>query len=200
MSIAAHLFAFVCVCVCAIVERRIYKCLCISSWKFQMNIAGRMFAFMHGCVCVCVWVGMCVCVMQYQSHSPKPFMRGNDRGRVPDPNWASGTLHTPPVIRCVCLMQYQASTTLLLIQKCPERLSYTVRPVLHDKNARARRTVPPPKWPPRTDNKSPRDSPHLVRLGQSIELSMAFKVASSSPPTLWSHLLSQFNLVCVQWS
>ena len=135
----------VCVCVCAIVVRHIYKCLCISSWKFQMNIAGRMFAFMHRCVCVCGWA--CVCVMQYQSHSPQPLVRGNDRGRVPDPNWASGTLHTPPVIRCVCLMQYQASTTLLLIQTCPERLSYTVRPVLHDKNARARRTVPPRNGP-----------------------------------------------------
>ena len=65
-----------------------------------------------------------------------------------------------------------------------------MRSALHDKNARARRTVPPPKWPPRTNNKSPRDSPHLVQLGQSMELSMALKVASSSPPTLWSHLRS----------
>ena len=98
------------------------------AWKFQMNIAGRMFAFMHGCVCVCVgvcvcvcrWACVCVCVMQYQSHSPQPFVRGNDRERVPDPSWASGTLHTPPVIRCVRLMQYQASTTLLLIQTIRE--------------------------------------------------------------------------------
>ena len=55
---------------------------------------------------------------------------------------------------------------------------------------------PPPKWPPQTDNESPRDSPHLVQLGQSMELSMALKVASSSPPTQWSHLFSQLNLVC----
>ena len=44
----------VCVCVCAIVVRCIYKCF----WKFQMSIAGHMFAFVHGCVCLCV----CVCV------------------------------------------------------------------------------------------------------------------------------------------
>ena len=50
----------------------------------------------------------------------KPLVRGNDRDRVPDPNWASGTLHTPPVIRCVRLMQYQALTTLLLIQTIQE--------------------------------------------------------------------------------
>ena len=30
---------------------------------------------------------------------------------------------------------------------CPEQLSYTVRPVLHDKNARARKTVPPLNGP-----------------------------------------------------
>ena len=62
------------------------------------------------CVCVCV----CVCV------SPQPFVQGNDRERVPDPNWASGTLHTPPVIRCMHLMQYQASITLLFIQTIRE--------------------------------------------------------------------------------
>ena len=81
-----------------------------------MNIAGCMFAFVHGCVCVFV----CVRVMQYQSHSSQPFMRGNDRERVPDPNWASGRLHTPPVIKCMRLMQYQVSTTLLLIQTIRE--------------------------------------------------------------------------------
>ena len=78
------------------------------------------------------------------------------------------------------------------------RLFYTVRPVWHDKNARARRTIPQ-KWPPRTVNKSLRDSPHSVRLGQSMDLSMTLKVASSSPPTLGSHL-SQLNLVCAEWS
>ena len=77
---------------------------------------------------------------------------------------------------------------------------------LHNEACFARQKRPreenstPPKWPPRTDNKSPRDSPHLVRLGQSMELSMALKVANSSPPTLWSHLLSQLNLVCFEWS
>ena len=58
----------------------------------------------------------------------------------------------------------------------------------------------PPEMAPTDDNKSPRDSPHLVRLGQSMELSMALKVASSSPPMPWSHLLSQLNLVCFEWS
>ena len=63
------------------------------------------------CFCVCVCVCVCVDVMQYQSHSPQPFVQGNDRERVPDPNWASGTLHTPPVI---------VSTALLIIQTTRE--------------------------------------------------------------------------------
>ena len=55
--------------------------------------------------------------------------------------------------------------------------------VLHSEACFARQKRPreenstPPKWPPRTDNKSLRDSSHLVRLGQSMELSMALKVA-----------------------
>ena len=78
--------------------------------------------------------------------------------------------------------------------------------VLHSEACFARQKHPreknstPPKWPPRTDNKSLRDSPHPVQLGQSMDLSMALKVASSSPPTLRSHLLSQLNLVCFEWS
>ena len=56
------------------------------AWKLQMNTAGCLFVFVHVCVCVCVHV------MQYQSHSLQPFVQGNDRERVPDPNWASGTL------------------------------------------------------------------------------------------------------------
>ena len=103
-----------CVCVCVqLLNVASTSAHASVAWKFQMNIAGHMFAFVHGCVCVCVWVGghvcVCVCVMQYQSHSLQPFVRGNDRERVPEPNWASGTLNTPPVIRCVRLMQYQAS-------------------------------------------------------------------------------------------
>ena len=89
------------------------------AWKLQKNTAGYLFVFVHVCVCVCVCVCafMCVCVcvcvhvMQYQSHSPQPFVQGNDRERVPDPNWASGTLHTPPVI---------VSTALLIIQTTRE--------------------------------------------------------------------------------
>ena len=63
------------------------------------------------CVCLCVCVCVCVCDVVYQSNSPQPFVRGNDRKRVPDPNWASGTLHTPPVI---------VSTALLIIQTTRE--------------------------------------------------------------------------------
>ena len=44
------------------------------------------------CACACVCVCVCVCVMQYQSNSPQHFMQENDREKVPDPNWASGTL------------------------------------------------------------------------------------------------------------
>ena len=78
--------------------------------------------------------------------------------------------------------------------------------VLHSEACFARQKRPreknstPPKWPKRTDNKSLRDSPHPVQLGQSMDLSMALKVASSSPPTLRSHPLSQLNLMCVEWS
>ena len=49
--------------------------------------------------------------------------------------------------------------------------------VLHSEACFARQKRPreenstPPKWPPRADNKSLRDSPHLVRLGQSMKLS-----------------------------
>ena len=57
----------VCVCVCVCVCVQLLNVTSTSAyasvvWKFQMNIAGHMFAFVHGCVCVCVWVGMCVCV------------------------------------------------------------------------------------------------------------------------------------------
>ena len=79
-------------CVCA----RVCNCCMLNlrtsayasvAWKFQMNIAGRMFAFVHGCVCLCVCVCLCACVrvMQYQSHSPQSFVQGNDRERVPGP-------------------------------------------------------------------------------------------------------------------
>ena len=105
------------VCVCAIAAHCIYKCLCISCLEI-LNEHCRSH------VCIRAWVGVSVCVrvrvMQYQSHCPQPFVRGKDRERVPDPNWASGTLHTSPVIRCVHLMQYQALTTLLLIQTIQE--------------------------------------------------------------------------------
>ena len=57
--------ASLCVCVCVqlyIASTNVYASV---SWKLQMNIAGRLFAFVHGCVCVCVWGGgggACVCL------------------------------------------------------------------------------------------------------------------------------------------
>ena len=68
------------------------------------------------------------------------------------------------------------------------RCMLPIEVVLHSEAYFARQKRPreenktPPKWPPRTDNKSLRDSPHLVRLGKNMELSMALKVASNSPP------------------
>ena len=96
-----------------------------------MNIAGRLFVFVHGSVCACICGHVCVHMMQYQSHSPQHIVQENDRERVPDPNWASGALRTPPVIRCMCLMQYQRSTTLLLIQTIREEQGRVVPGQVH---------------------------------------------------------------------
>ena len=90
-------------CVCAIFGRHIYKCLCMEIANEHCRLLVCIRACV--CVCVCVCVGMCVCVcvhvMQYQSHSPQPFVQGNDRERVPDPNWASGTL---PLSEGACIL------------------------------------------------------------------------------------------------
>ena len=56
-------------CVCAIVERHIYKCLCISCLEIS-NEHCRSYVCIRAWVCVCVWVGMCVCVCVRCSTNP----------------------------------------------------------------------------------------------------------------------------------
>ena len=104
---------------------------------------------------------------------------------------------------CVCVQLLDVTSTSAYAWKLQMNLAGCLFVFVHvcvcEKRPREKNSTPP-KWPPRTDNKSLRDSPHPVQLGQSIDLSMALKVASSSPPTLRSHLLSQLNLVCFEWS
>ena len=140
--------------------------------------------------------------MQYQSHSPQPSCREMTGRESQIPN---GHLEHSPCRKVCASDAVQSVDNTAARPNDPRRqTARRVVPVCVCVRAPvctcARRTVPPLKWPQRTENKSLRDLPHPVQLGQSMDLSMALKVVSTSPPTLRSRILSQFNLVCFEWS
>ena len=53
---------FVCVCVFVFNYCMLHPQVLMYQWQQQISIAGRLFAFVHGCVCVCVCGHVCVCV------------------------------------------------------------------------------------------------------------------------------------------